>query len=98
RCYRDWSSDVCSSDLEFGFQREPRAQERQHLHERPRYDRTPTEERILQHILESRQLLAVVGKEAAKVGRIGRRQQADLLFHPRRSEERRVGKERRCPW
>ena len=68
---------------EFGFQREPRAQERQHLHERPRYDRTPTEERILEHILESRQLLAVVGEEAAKVGRIGRRHQADLLFHPR---------------
>src|SRR5207245_6075905 len=48
RCYRDWSSDVCSSDLAPAFLRAPEpAPVRLHVPDRPQLDEAPLTERDL---------------------------------------------------
>src|SRR3712207_7808299 len=80
RYWRDWSSDVCSSDLlELGA--------------------LVLQEQALVALLE--RLVAALEGLVVRVVHPGRHHRAHLLGelgHPRRSEERRVGKECRSRW
>src|SRR5207245_7414184 len=92
RCYRDWSSDVCSSDLVIVIpdhhpQRLPGSLEQAGL------SCDIAESAIAVVVVERRWLSPIVGRpaDALPAGGIG----ADLigLRDPLRPEERRVGKE-----
>src|SRR5207245_4697893 len=84
RCYRDWSSDVCSSDLKIARQEiapklfPPRAFGRRTA--KKRHPQNASQEKFNHFPLSCQASLHIV------------------LLPPRRSEERRVGKECRSRW
>src|SRR2546429_4899276 len=84
RCSRDWSSDVCSSDLGSSL--------------RERLDRRADALQELRDRLVVGPLEHAVRPRAGMVDELGE-QPPELRVHPtQRSEERRVGKECRSRW
>src|SRR2546422_6140062 len=88
RCSRDWSSDVCSSDLARGEVWPRGGQHEQHDQRRPQKQ----EQQVSQ--LQASRVLAL------RLAQVPERRKLRLGRHPalERSEERRVGKECRSRW
>src|SRR3712207_7264866 len=83
RYWRDWSSDVCSSDLLEGVQRQAQVVDRA--------GRRGQVEDVVDRLVELQVLRHVVLEEREVPG-------PDVLDVLERSEERRVGKEGRSRW
>src|SRR2546429_8266615 len=97
RCSRDWSSDVCSSDLRFKEDSRELAIARPEFFACPR----PSEASLRKQLTSSRKARYELAKRVCKKeadrgagSRIGPVRDAGL----HRSEERRVGKECRSRW
>src|SRR5207245_8159878 len=84
RCYRDWSSDVCSSDLDAAVLMAVKA-----------WKMDPKDITMLQTGGTSARMAALLSKKVDATV-----QSYPEIFEARklRSEERRVGKEGRCRW
>src|SRR5207245_4413943 len=91
RCYRDWSSDVCSSDLAW------------HLKEARGLSDDRAKRVIFNAITKSEIQKAFLNPHKIDIDRVNAQQARRILdrivgyeISPLRSEERRGGKERRC--
>src|SRR5690606_39739916 len=95
RFSRDWSSDVCSSDLDIGKARD-RPRPAEDLRLQPVAARALLQETVDQELHQMNAVARGIAPRGERLGRAG--QQEVVHATDARSEERRVGKDGRSRW